>query len=176
MFSPLHSASFLCSFASRSMFEAFHSFPSASTHTCLLLHVSAVFPSYRCTSLWAEFVCAYACVCVSAACPSAISLWLSVFTSLCLIKHQTQPLRTAGLDFSANFPSLSLWLCVSVCQSACARRVLSASPLLHITLFPCIRHFPSFASSSSPIHLCSWEPKFPCNLLIVSCSLLSHIC
>lgn len=64
MFSPLRSAPFLCSFASRSTVEAFHSFPSASTHTCLLLHVSAVFPSYRCTSLWAEFVCAYACVCL----------------------------------------------------------------------------------------------------------------
>ena len=67
-------------------------------------------------------------VCFSAACPSAISLWLSVCTSLCLIKHHKQQLRTAGLNFSANLPlslslspslSLSLWLCVQSCVCVC---------------------------------------------------------
>ena len=80
-----------------------------------------------CVCVYIMCVCVYVyimCVCVegvyvmcvsfSTACPSAISLRLSVFTSLCLIRHRTQPLRTAGLNSCANLPfSLSLSLSLS---------------------------------------------------------------
>lgn len=146
---------------------------SASPHTCLLLHVSAVLLLIS-APLCGHHLCV--CMCVSLQHvhqPSHYGcLFLHPFASLST-KHSHWGQQASTLV--PIFP-LSLWLCVCVCQSVCARRVLSASPLLHITLFPCIRRFPSFASSSSPVYPCSWEPKFPYTCLNPFLSFPSYIC
>lgn len=107
-------------------------------------------------------LCVCVCVCVYTLCvflflhsyTSAISLRLSVFTSLCLIRHCAQPLRTAGLDSSANVP-----LCLSSRARACVFCQYNALCISLVTHYLVLLALGSFLPSS-PLHLCSWETDF----------------